>query len=288
MRTGLGEFHHATAMTARNGGSKAGAKSQAAKATRGARVAGTSARGRVDRQENRASNSTRKAVSTASTAKPSRRAGSSTDDPGARRKLIEAAIQTILEQGFYRASSNAIAETAGLSWGVIQYYFGSRENLMLAVLEEGTHRLIADLAKADLTGATLTERFEQYFRILEGYYGTPDYLAFIQVLLNLSHDPRTSEQARRTMIEASHAVDADVKRLTNRLLAGTGIRRTSLRNFPFQVLRGLALSEVMVRSLPYESTKMVNEVVYQRHYLAKALTLLIESEVANSTPSDDA
>jgi hypothetical protein len=102
-------------------------------------------------------------------------------------------------------------------------------------------------------------------------------------MLNLSHDPRTSEPAKRTMMDVRDSVDADFKRLTNKLFAGTGIRRPSLRNFPFQVLRGLAMSEVMVRSLPYESssiTRMVNEVADQRRYLAKALTLLVESEVA--------
>jgi AcrR family transcriptional regulator len=200
--------------------------------------------------------------------------------------LIEAAIQTILEQGFYRASSNAIAETAGLTWGVIQYYFGSRENLMLAVLEEGTHRLIQDLTNADLTGETLSERFEQYFGVLEGYYGSPAYLAFVQVRLNLSHDPRTSEQALQTMIATSGAVDHQLKRLTSKLFAGTGIRSSLLRNFPFQVLRGLAMSEVMIRSLPYDErsvTRMANEVAHQRHYLARALALLVESEMAVPT-----
>jgi AcrR family transcriptional regulator len=219
-----------------------------------------------------------------------RKSGGPADDHGTRRKVIDAAIHTILEQGFYRASSNAIADRAGLSWGVIQYHFGSRENLMLAVLQEGARRLTEDLAKADLAGETLTERFEQYLTILEGYYGTPDYLAFIQVLLNLTHDPRTSDRARQTVIEARDAVDEDVKRLTNKLFAGTGIRRASLRNFPFQVLRGLAMSEVMVQSLPYQSaslTKVANQVADQRQYLAKALALLVESEVPGSTSGEE-
>jgi AcrR family transcriptional regulator len=268
----------------------AGAKSEPAKAVRKIQAARASTPDSFAKLAKPAKKPTKKAPSKASTAQPKRRGGSAADDQGTRRKLIDAAIQTILEQGFYRASSNAIADTAGLSWGVIQYYFGSRENLMLAVLEEGAHRLSEDLAKAELSGETLTERFEQYLEVLEGYYGTPDYLAFVQVLLNLSHDPRTSEQARRTMIEARDAVDADVKRLTNKLFAGTGIRRSSLRNFPFQVLRGLAMSEVMVRSLPYQSTsltRIVNEVVDQRRYLAKALTLLVESEIAATTSTDD-
>lgn len=273
-------------MTARNSRVGTGAKSEPAKAPRRSQAAGTSTPDTSAKLAKAAKTPTKKAPAKATTAPPKRRGGSVADDPGTRRKLIEAAIQTILEQGFYRASSNAIADTAGLSWGVIQYYFGSRENLMLAVLEEGTRRLSEDLAKAELSGETLTERFEQYLEVLEGYYGTPDYLAFTQVLLNLSHDPRTSEQARQTMIEVGSAVDADVKRLTNKLFAGTGIRRSSLRNFPFQVLRGLAMSEVMVRSLPYQSsslTRIVNEAVDQRRYLAKALTLLVESEIAAST-----
>jgi AcrR family transcriptional regulator len=277
-------------MTARNSGGAAGETSQG-DSVRKVQAVKRPGPGTADKQMKPAKNPTKKSASRVSTAQPRRRGGSSSNDQGTRSKLIDAAIQTILEQGFYRASSNAIADTAGLSWGVIQYYFGSRENLMLAVLQEGAHRLGEDLAKADLSGETLTERFEQYFRVLEGYYGTNEYLAFVQVLLNLSHDPRTSEQARETMIEARDLVDQDVKRLTNRLFAGTGIRRASLRNFPFQVLRGFAMSEVMVRSLPYESnslTKIVNDVSVQRHYLAKALTLLIESEVAAATADDQA
>jgi len=114
-----------------------------------------------------------------------------------RQRVIEAAIQCILEQGFYRASSNAIAERAGLSWGVIQYHFGTREALMLGVLEEGTGRLARQLRAADIHGETLVERVEEYFEILAEYYESPDYLAFTQVLLNLSHDPTTSARRAR-------------------------------------------------------------------------------------------
>ena len=56
-------------------------------------------------------------------------------DSISRQRVIDAAIACILDQGFYRASSNAIAERAGVTWGVIQYHFGTREALMLAVLE---------------------------------------------------------------------------------------------------------------------------------------------------------
>jgi AcrR family transcriptional regulator len=214
---------------------------------------------------------------------PRRRPGGAGDDPATRKRLIDAAIRTILDKGFYRASSNAIAEAAGLSWGVIQYYFGSRESLMLGVLEEGGRRLTEELSRADITSTTISERLEQYFTILEGYYGSDDYLAFIQVMLNLSRDPATSEQARTTMTDNARAVDAELKRLTNKLFAGTGIKRSSLRGFPFHILRGLALSEVMLRALPYDTEAMAKDIPVQRRLLARALSLLLEEEGAKAS-----
>jgi TetR/AcrR family transcriptional regulator, regulator of cefoperazone and chloramphenicol sensitivity len=209
-----------------------------------------------------------------------RRATKREGDPVTRQRVIDAAIKCILEQGFYRASSNAIAETAGLSWGVIQYYFGSRESLMLAVLQEGNRRLIETLSNANLTGDTISERLEQYSVIIEKYYGDQEYLAFIQVLLNLSHDPRTSAQTRKSMIEDSDLIRAQLDRLTTQMFAGTGIRRAALRNFPFMALRGLALSEVMLSTLPYDTAAIQRRMAEQRRMLADAVAWLIENEAA--------
>jgi TetR/AcrR family transcriptional regulator, regulator of cefoperazone and chloramphenicol sensitivity len=216
-----------------------------------------------------------------SRATPARRRSTRREgDPITRQRVIDAAIKCILEQGFYRASSNAIAETAGLSWGVIQYYFGSRESLMLAVLQEGNRRLIKTLSTADLTGTTISERLEQYSVIIERYYGDPEYLAFLQVLLNLSHDPRTSAQTRKSMIEDSDLIRAQLDRLTSQMFAGTGIRRAAMRTFPFIVLRGLALSEVMLTTLPYDTAAIQRRIGEQRRMLADAVAWLIENEAA--------
>jgi TetR/AcrR family transcriptional regulator, regulator of cefoperazone and chloramphenicol sensitivity len=203
-------------------------------------------------------------------------------DPVTRQRVIDAAIKCILEQGFYRASSNAIAETAGLSWGVIQYYFGSRESLMLAVLQEGNRRLIDTLSNAELTGPTISERLGQYSLIIEKYYGDPEYLAFIQVLLNLSHDPRTSAQTRKSMIQDSDLIRDQLDRLTTQMFAGTGIRRAALRTFPFMVLWGLALSEVMLTTLPYDTAAIQRRIAEQRRMLADAVAWLMENEGAAS------
>jgi AcrR family transcriptional regulator len=202
-------------------------------------------------------------------------------DRASRQRIVDAAVACILEQGLYRASSNAIADRAGLSWGVIQYYFGNRETLMLAVLEEGAQRLTQIVQTADISGDTVTGRVEQYMDILQRYYGSPDYLVFIQVLLSLSHDPRTSEQTLQTMERINEAANPELRRLQSKVLAGTGTRRPAVRSLMFHALRGLALSHTMlgtVPSLEQLQRQQEREFPAQRKLLAEALALLIKEQ----------
>jgi TetR/AcrR family transcriptional regulator, regulator of cefoperazone and chloramphenicol sensitivity len=199
-------------------------------------------------------------------------------DSVSRQRVIEAAIACILDQGFYRASSNAIAERAGVSWGVIQYHFGTREALMLAVLEEGARRLNDVLLTAEITGDTVTERVAQYMDILAKYYGSVDYLAFTQVLVNLTHDPRTSQQTRETMVRIGESANPELRRLQRKVLAGTGIRRPAVRSLLFHALRGLALSHVMLETLPDQVNEPRQFPEQQRRLLAEALGMLIEAQ----------
>ena len=198
-------------------------------------------------------------------------------DSISRQRVIDAAIACILDEGFYRASSNKIAKRAGVTWGVIQYHFGTREALMLAVLEEGTQRLNDIVVTAEITGETVTERVAQYMDILVKYYGSTDYLAFSQVLINLTHDPRTSQQTRETMARIGESVNPELNRLQRKVLAGTGIRRQAVRSLLFHSLRGLALSHVMLETLP-EQPHTPRHFPEQRRLLAEALGMLIEAQ----------
>ena len=172
----------------------------AAAEKKGGTARGTAAATRRTSKPQRAAVS--KSTSGSKTRKPAPHAAQAAphDDIDSRQRVINAAIACILEQGLYRASSNAIAERAGLTWGVIQYYFGTRERLMLAVLEEGSKRLSERLRDAQITGGTVEERIAQCFDVLHAYYGAPEYLVFSQVLINLSHDPLTSEHTDRKSV----------------------------------------------------------------------------------------
>src|SRR3954451_18710554 len=126
------------------------------------------------------------------------RAQAGEGDASTRTRVIEAAVACILEEGFYRASSNKIARRAGVTWGVIQYHFGTREGLLLAVFRNSADALLAHLENATITGDTTHERLDSLADVIWSYYRRPEFLAYIQILLNLTHDPTTADDTRVT------------------------------------------------------------------------------------------
>ncbi len=56
--------------------------------------------------------------------------------------LLDAAEQLLVEVGYAGITTRRLAETAGVNHGLVHYYFGSNENLLLKALERFTDRLI--------------------------------------------------------------------------------------------------------------------------------------------------
>jgi AcrR family transcriptional regulator len=154
-----------------------------------------------------------------------------------RQRMLAAAVDCILEKGYYRASSNEIARRAGVSWGVIQYHFRTRERLMLAVFEDACQKLIDHSRHTEIAGATVHEQLLSYFDYLMEFYGRPEYLAYMEISLNLARDPDTSAETmngyRRLVRELTeHRVDPPAVDPRYRVLV-------------FESLRGLILSHLL-------------------------------------------
>lgn len=161
-------------------------------------------------------------------------------DPAGRVQIVNAAVACILELGFYRASSNEIARRAQLSWGAIQYHFGTREALMLAAVEEINRRFIVALEHCHVVGATLTERVESLYDLLAQHYGASSYLASMQIMLNFQHDPNTSPAANVALTTQHQQVGDEIRRLLSETFGADldHARRTAL----FHTIRGFAIS----------------------------------------------
>jgi AcrR family transcriptional regulator len=208
-----------------------------------------------------------------------------TDSTAAR--VVDAAIACILEEGFYRASSNEIARRADVTWGVIQYHFGSREALLLAVLERAADHLQATLEDAHIVGDSLEERLTALADVVWSYYGQPQFLAYIQVLLNLSHDPNTEEQTRGAIRNNQLHVSNHLPRILQEALGddvpANAREAAALRNFVFSALRGLAIDQAHIAALPRDTEVDPRQHRAERAMLVRSLALQVAA-ASNSTP----
>jgi AcrR family transcriptional regulator len=177
----------------------------------------------------------------------------SNGETDARERVINATVECIIDLGFYRGSStNEIARRAGVTWGVIQHYFGNREGLMLAVLQDAGSHMVETVVEAHIDGATVEERMAQLIDVFSAHYARPDYLASLQVLLNMDHDPRTSSDVRKTMLEVAAQSNAHVRRLLREAL-GSAMNKPDLATTIFLVIRGFGLSQQLLDSMAYDT-----------------------------------
>ncbi|CAM3463591.1 TetR/AcrR family transcriptional regulator [Kibdelosporangium persicum] len=83
-----------------------------------------------------------------------------------RAQIVQAAIETIAELGYTKASFARIARRAGVSAGLISYHFANREELINQVMITVHESMDADLT-ARIEGST--SHTESLRRLIEGY-----------------------------------------------------------------------------------------------------------------------
>jgi len=167
------------------------------------------------------------------------------DGEETRRRVLDAVVETIVEVGYYKASSNEIARRAGVTWGAIHHLFGSREQLMLEVfhdLGEQFQRLFAD-ARAD--GDTLEERLRSVLDLVAERFEQPRFLVEVQILMDLSSNPRVAEETRRAMRSRNGEKLAEIVRPLFAQAMGEGAP-DDLVLYAFTVVNGYLASRVLL------------------------------------------
>ena len=107
-------------------------------------------------------------VSAVPTAPAVPRASKTAARAAAEEALLDAAERLLAGAGYAAVTTRRLAEEAGVNHGLVHYYFGSNENLLVRALERFTGRLIArqrELYAADLPFA---EKWRTAMRYLVG------------------------------------------------------------------------------------------------------------------------
>ncbi len=127
-----------------------------------------------------------------------------------RAQIIEKTIETIADQGYAQASLAQIAKRAGISKGVITYYFVSKDELLkqvIIIIYTAAIKCITPQIAAQPTAAL---RLQVYIRSAVEYIGDhrTQMIALIEILTHYHGDKastlflQTSQEAALTDLEA--------------------------------------------------------------------------------------
>ncbi|OBJ12561.1 TetR family transcriptional regulator [Mycobacterium sp. 1482292.6] len=151
-----------------------------------------------------------------------------------RAKIIDETVRCIVEEGFSAATAKHVAERAGVTWGVIQYHFGDRNGLLMAVVDDGVARLVDSLSSADVSELPLRSRIEVVVDTAWSCYSSPTSMAAFEILRETRGGP-----SRRHLLDMNSAI-GQLGRLITTDPAHAGVAEVI-----WATLRGVVLAQML-------------------------------------------
>lgn len=113
-----------------------------------------------------------------------------------REQIVECAIEVIAEVGYPQTSIRKIAERAGIAMSVVLYHFGTKDELIEAVIASMYRSGLEAVVPAVNRARTQTDKLAAYIRSNVGYFDThrPQLAALAQ--LGTSYKPRDGRHLR--------------------------------------------------------------------------------------------
>lgn len=173
-----------------------------------------------------------------------------------RRRLVEAAVETIGELGWNGTTVSVIAERAGVSRGAAQHHFPTREDLVAAAVEHVGEIQIVELRSraADLPSGR--SRIERAVDMVLNLYSGPMFRAALHLWVAAS----TDESLRATLVPLEARVGREAHRVTVELFgvdeSHQGVRE--LVQATLDLARGLGLANLLT-----DDTKRRKQIVAQ-------------------------
>lgn len=155
-----------------------------------------------------------------------------------RAKIIDETVRCILEEGFGAATAKHVAERAGVTWGVIQYHFGDRNGLLMAVVDDGVTRLLTSLSAVDVGELGLRQRIEAVVDTAWDCYASPTSLAAFEILRAARGG--LGEQSRQHLLQMNEAINR-LGRLVSEDPADAGVAEVI-----WAALRGIVLAQMII------------------------------------------
>jgi AcrR family transcriptional regulator len=166
-----------------------------------------------------------------------------------RKRVVEAAIACIAEEGFQASNLSRIARYAGMTTGAIQHQFGDKTTLLAEVVERGFEQMVDRLARMPGGEDPLAARVSKLVEALWSGYDAAGTRASLEILFAMRGDAAFHER--------SIAFLAAMRQRVDRLWMGTfwdapcgRAGHIEAQRAVFATLNGLALERILVPGMP--------------------------------------
>lgn len=179
-----------------------------------------------------------------------------TVEPKTRASILEAAKQALLDSGYSGLSTRKIAVAAGVPLSQIHYHFGSKQGLVLEVLEEENRKLLERQKSMYSSDLPLWKQWEQACDFLEEDLAS-GYVRVLQEMLAAGWSNPEIASAVRDMLRHWYVLLGEVAARSAGRIGGLGPFTPAEAGFvagaPFlgaeaMILLGISEDEVPVRS----------------------------------------
>jgi AcrR family transcriptional regulator len=179
-----------------------------------------------------------------------------TTEPNTRASILEAAKQALLDAGYSGLSTRKIAVAAGVPLSQIHYHFGSKQGLVLEVLEEENRKLLERQKGMYSSDMPLWKQWEQACDYLEDDLES-GYVRVLQELMAAGWSNPEIAVAVKTMLRNWYVLLANVAERAAERIGGLGPFTAAEAGFvagaPFlgaeaMILLGITEDEVPTRS----------------------------------------
>ncbi|MEZ0357273.1 TetR/AcrR family transcriptional regulator [Mycobacterium sp. SA01] len=160
-----------------------------------------------------------------------------------RESVLDETVRCVVEEGFAAASAKHIAERAGVTWGVVQYHFGDRDGLLMAVVDRGFTELLELLRSLPPPSPTQSrrKRVELVVHAAWAAFSSPTSRASLEILIGTR--AMRDKRGTRHLVELQKAI-SDLSRdiaegLDNPHAAAIG-------DLIWATMRGLVITELVM------------------------------------------
>jgi TetR/AcrR family fatty acid metabolism transcriptional regulator len=156
-----------------------------------------------------------------------------------RRQILEAAVRAFARKGYHACRVGEIAEEAGVAYGLVYHYFGSKEEVLQTIFRDTWTQMLARISELEAEGDPAGEQVRKVTAlILRTWIRDPD---LVRVLVR--EVTRSPEQLQQQIDEIGHAYEA-LERIVRRGQESGEFRREMDPQLAATIFYG-ALEEVL-------------------------------------------